>query len=35
MKHLFERYIAPELVKHSSQTFSHRILKTTGISEAD
>jgi nicotinamide-nucleotide amidase len=35
MKHLFERYIAPELVKHSSQKFSHRILKTTGISEAD
>jgi nicotinamide-nucleotide amidase len=35
MKHLFERYIAPELVKHSLQTFSHRILKTTGISEAD
>ncbi len=35
MKHLFERYIAPELVKHSSHTFSHRILKTTGISEAD
>jgi nicotinamide-nucleotide amidase len=35
MKHLFERYIVPELVKHSSQTFSHRILKTTGISEAD
>jgi nicotinamide-nucleotide amidase len=35
MKHLFERYIAPELVKHSTQTFSHRILKTTGISEAD
>jgi nicotinamide-nucleotide amidase len=35
MKHLFERYIVPELVKHSSQVFSHRILKTTGISEAD
>jgi nicotinamide-nucleotide amidase len=35
MKHLFERYIVPELDKHSSQTFSHRILKTTGISEAD
>jgi nicotinamide-nucleotide amidase len=35
MKHLFEKYIAPELVKHSSQTFSHRILRTTGISEAD
>ncbi len=35
MKHLFERYIAPELVEHASQTFSHRILKTTGISEAD
>ena len=35
MKHLFERYIFPELVKHSSQVFSHRILKTTGISEAD
>jgi nicotinamide-nucleotide amidase len=35
MKHLFERYIVPELVKHSSQTFLHRILKTTGISEAD
>lgn len=35
MKHLFERYIAPELIEHSTQTFSHRILKTTGISEAD
>jgi len=35
MKHLFERYIAPELVQHSPQTFFHRILKTTGISEAD
>jgi nicotinamide-nucleotide amidase len=35
MKHLFERYIVPELVKHSSRTFSHRIIKTTGISEAD
>ncbi len=35
MKHLFERYISPELAKHSSKTFSQRILKTTGISEAD
>ena len=35
MKHLFEEYISPEMVKHSSQTFSQRILKTTGVSEAD
>lgn len=35
MKHLFEKYIEPELVQKSSQIFSHRILKTTGISEAD
>ena len=35
MKHLFEQYIAPELVKHSTKAFSQRILRTTGISEAD
>ncbi len=35
MKHLFEQFITPELVKHSTQTFSQRILKSTGISEAD
>jgi len=35
MKHLFEKYIEPELVQESSQIFSQRILKTTGISEAD
>lgn len=35
MRHLFEKYIAPELAQNSSKTFSQRILKTTGISESD
>ncbi len=35
MKHIFEQYIAPELVRYSTKAFSQRILKTTGISEAD
>ncbi|MBC8283300.1 MAG: competence/damage-inducible protein A, partial [Nitrospinae bacterium] len=35
MKHLFEKYIASELAQHSSKVFLQRILKTTGVSEAD
>ena len=35
MKHLFEKYIVPELASKSSKTFSQRIIKTTGISESD
>ena len=35
MKHLFEKYIGPELVQNTSKTFLQRILKTTGISESE
>ena len=35
MKHLFEKYIVPDLASKSSKTFSQRIIKTTGISESD
>jgi nicotinamide-nucleotide amidase len=34
MEHLFGKYILPELAKLNSKCIRHRILKTTGVSEA-
>ncbi len=34
MRHLFEKYIAPEVRKVSKKTITHRILNTTGITES-
>jgi nicotinamide-nucleotide amidase len=35
MKHLFEKYVAPEMVAQKNKAFLHRLIKTTGLSEAD
>lgn len=35
MKHLFEKYVAPEMAAQSHKVFLHRVIKTTGVSEAD
>ncbi len=34
MQHLFERYVAPEMAGKKNKVFLHRLIKTTGISEA-
>ncbi len=35
MRFLFEKYIAPEMAAQKSKAFLHRLIRTTGISEAD
>lgn len=34
MQYLFEKYVAPEMAKSNSKFFLHRLIKTTGLSEA-
>ena len=35
MQYLFEKFVAPEMAAQSNKTFLHRLIKTTGLSEAD
>lgn len=35
MQHLFEKYVAPEMTAQGNKTFLSRVIKTTGLSEAD
>ncbi|MBC8286931.1 MAG: competence/damage-inducible protein A [Nitrospinae bacterium] len=35
MQHLFEKFVAPEMAAQKNKTFLHRLIKTTGLSEAD
>ena len=35
MQYLFEKYVAPEMVGHGNKVFLHRLIKTTGLTEAD
>ena len=34
MQYMFEKYVAPEMSKNDNKVFLHRLIKTTGISEA-
>ncbi len=34
MQYLFEKYVAPEMARHGNKVFLHRLIKTTGLSEA-
>jgi nicotinamide-nucleotide amidase len=34
MQYLFEKYVAPEMAKSNNKFFLHRLIKTTGLSEA-
>jgi nicotinamide-nucleotide amidase len=34
MQHLFEKYVAPEMSRNNNKVFLHRLIKTTGLSEA-
>ncbi len=35
MQYLFEKYVAPEMAGHGNKVFLHRLIKTTGLTEAD
>ena len=35
MQYLFEKFVAPEMAAQGNKTFLHRLIKTTGLSEAD
>jgi nicotinamide-nucleotide amidase len=35
MQYLFEKYVAPEMARNNNKVFLHRLIKTTGLSEAD
>lgn len=35
MQYLFEKYVAPEMVSQGNKIFLHRLIKTTGLAEAD
>ncbi len=35
MRYLFEKYVAPEMARNNSKVFLHRLIKTTGLTEAD
>ena len=35
MQHLFEKFVAPEMATQGNKVFLHRVIKTTGLSEAD
>ncbi len=35
MQYLFEKYIAPEMSANNNKIFLHRLIKTTGLSEAE
>jgi nicotinamide-nucleotide amidase len=35
MQYLFEKYVAPEMARDNKNFFRHRLIKTTGLSEAD
>ncbi|MBT5651574.1 MAG: competence/damage-inducible protein A [Nitrospina sp.] len=34
MQYLFEKYVSPEMTSNNDKVFMHRIIKTTGLSEA-
>ncbi|MBT3367636.1 MAG: competence/damage-inducible protein A [Nitrospina sp.] len=34
MQYLFEKYVAPEMASNNNKVFLHRLIKTTGLSEA-
>ena len=35
MQYLFEKYVAPEMAGYGNKVFLHRLIKTTGLTEAD
>jgi nicotinamide-nucleotide amidase len=35
MEYLFEKYVAPEMTRNNNKVFLHRLIKTTGLTEAD
>ncbi len=35
MQYLFEKFVAPEMARNGNKVFLHRLIKTTGLSEAD
>jgi nicotinamide-nucleotide amidase len=35
MQYLFEKYVAPEMSRNNNKVFIHRLIKTTGLTEAD
>ena len=35
MKYLFGKYVAPEMSRNNNKVFIHRLIKTTGLTEAD